>query len=162
MSDSDIILKEDGGVLITGSSEVVSTGTGAGYAFVDRTHIDQRWVWYSDKGYAYLYRDGTGNVISIDSDGYLRQLRGLQTPSVFIGDALVKVTDDSQGLGITITPSSIVLTYHGAPSTTAPPHQGERPPAPGGPVKTLDLVAEVIELRKELEQIKARLSAGRQ
>jgi hypothetical protein len=53
-----------------GSSEITSTGSGAGFAFADRTpQAGPRWVWYANGGKAHLYADGHNDLVTVGSDG---------------------------------------------------------------------------------------------
>jgi hypothetical protein len=56
---------------VDGDTEILSSGTGAGFKFRDRgsTSFNDDWVWYSDGNIAKLFRAGVGNLITVTTGG---------------------------------------------------------------------------------------------
>ncbi len=57
---------------VNGSSEIYSTGSGAGFKFADRAATpwsNHDWVWYSTGDIARFWRSGVGDLIAIKTDG---------------------------------------------------------------------------------------------
>jgi hypothetical protein len=64
---------------VDGTSEILSTGTGGGFKFRDRgsTSTADDWVWYSNANIARFFRAGTGDLITIGTNGNV----GIGVPS---------------------------------------------------------------------------------
>ncbi|MCO6512756.1 MAG: tail fiber domain-containing protein [Aridibacter famidurans] len=58
---------------VQGQNEILSTGTGAGFKFRDRTNstADNDWAWYSNGNTARLWRAGLGDILYVSSNGFL-------------------------------------------------------------------------------------------
>ncbi len=56
---------------VNGTSEILSTGTGAGFKFRDRSSTSSAddWVWYSTGNVANFFRAGAGNLLSVKTNG---------------------------------------------------------------------------------------------
>lgn len=56
---------------VNGASEILSTGTAAGFKFRDRgsTSFNDDWVWYSQGNTARLFEAGSGDLVAVQTNG---------------------------------------------------------------------------------------------
>lgn len=108
-STSNVYINDNGGKVgighlnpeqilhVDGASEIMSTGTGAGFKFRDRgsTSNADDWVWYSNNNIARFWREGTGDLMAITTDGSV----GIGTNAP-IGSFNVNRTGADRALGV--------------------------------------------------------------
>lgn len=135
---SDVILGDDGGVHLVGTSEVTTKGGNCGYAFMDRTRGD-RWVLYAQDNQARLWKDGSGNVVTVSVTGQI---------------TCKDIT--SEGLVVRYNPGSFVNTV----SITATSINYSRTHMNGNTVVTeesINVLDELRSLRREVNALKLQV-----
>ena len=86
---------------VDGSSEILSTGSGAGFKFRDRssTSFTDDWVWYSMGNVARFFRSGVGDLMTVQTNGNVSL--GTNDASVLnvVGSAIIRngVNTSSRG-----------------------------------------------------------------